>query len=165
MSAAAQFSKTRLSLGIFFLGHIQDDDKYSQPIFVTFCFYLSWPFSLFFSLFFKSNITEFINVRWRKTLFSIIEKLCWNFTCHWCYSKEGHEFNKPQIAHKSWKWQKCFVLFVRRSLESLLDYRVVVSSKYCVRTVLHWDLDLVFGDVWKLGKCSINRANKNIEIV
>ena len=128
MSAAAQFSKTRLSLGIFFLGHIKMMINIHNQFLLPFVSIIRDLLASFFSVFFKSNITEFINVRWRKICFSIIEKLCWNFTCHWCYSKEGHEFNKPQIAHKSWKWQKCFVceMFFR----SLSDYRVEVSP-YC----------------------------------
>ena len=62
-------------------------------------------------------ITEFI----KKICSCIIDKLCLKpqSTCHWCYSKEGHEFSKPQIAHKSWKWQKCFVCVLQNAPTNL----------------------------------------------
>ena len=62
-AAAAQFSKTRLSLGTFFLGHIKMMINIHNQFLLPFVSIIRDLLASFFSVFFKSNITEFINVR------------------------------------------------------------------------------------------------------
>ena len=63
----------------FFLGHIKMMINIHNQFLLPFVSIIRDLLASFLVFFFKSNITEFINVRWRKICFSIIEKLCWNF--------------------------------------------------------------------------------------